>query len=100
MKKVIKMIDQYIEVTKTLAIQVVADEVADWITAKEDMEIGLEYVSKGDRYFFHEGELYTEADDVETLLGLAGYEVEYMLDDEYDTTDEGYYDVANMQWMK
>lgn len=100
MKKVIKMIDQYLEVTKSLAIQVVADEVADWIVAKEDMEIGLEYVAKGDRYFFHEGELYTEADDVETLLELAGYKVEYMLDDEYDATDEAYYDVANMQWLK
>ena len=100
MKKVIKMIDQYLEVTKTLAIQIIADEVADWITAKEDMEIGLEYVAKGDRYFFHEGELYTEADDVETLLGLAGYEVEWRDDlDDYDTADRGYYDAVNKQWM-
>lgn len=98
MKTVIKMIDQYLEVTKTLAIQVVADEVADWIVAKEDMEIGLEYVAKGDRYFFHEGELYTEADDVETLLGLAGYNIEYMLDDEYDTSDAPYYDATDRQW--
>ena len=98
MKKVIKMIDQYLEVTKTLAMQVVADEVADWIVAKEDMEIGLEYVSKGDRYFFYEDELYTEADDVETLLELAGYNIEYMLDDEYDTSDAPYYDATDRQW--
>lgn len=98
MKKVIKMIDQYLEVTKTLAMQIIADEVADWIVAKKDMEIGLEYVSKGDRYFFHEGELYTEADDVETLLGLAGYNIEYMLDDEYDTSDAPYYDATDRQW--
>lgn len=98
MKKVIKMIDQYLEVTKTLAIQVVADEVAEWITATEDVEIGMEYISKGDKFFFHEGELYTEADDVETLLGLAGYNIEYMLDDEYDTSDAPYYDATDRQW--
>ena len=100
MKKVIKVMGEYIEVTKKLAIQMIADYVADWITATEDLEIGLDYINKGDRYFIHDGELYTEEDDVETLLELAGYEVEYRDDlDEYDTTDEGYYDVANKQWM-
>lgn len=100
MKKVINIMGEYIEVTKQLAIQVVADEVAEWVTATEDVEIGLEYISKGDRFFFHEGELYTEADDVETLLELAGYKVEWRDDlDDYDTTDRGYYDAPNMQWM-
>lgn len=75
MKQVIRMIGEYVEVTKPLAIQVIADEVADWITAKEYIEVGLMCVDEGDRYFIHEGELYTEQDDPETLLELAGYKV-------------------------
>lgn len=97
MKKVINIMGEYIEVTKQLAIQVIADEVADWVTVKMDMD----YFSEGDRYFIHDGELYTEDDDAETLLEIAGYKVEWRDDlEDYDTTDRGYYDAPNMQWMK
>lgn len=97
MKKVIKMIGEYIEVTKPLAIQVVADEVADWIIATEDTE----YYNEGDRYFIHEGEIYTENDYEEDLLALAGYKVEWVddLDECDDTGDKPYYDKTQMQWM-
>ena len=96
MKKVVNIMGEYIEVTKPLAIQVVADEVADWVTVKMDMD----YFSEGDRYFIYDGELYTEDDDAETLLELAGYKVEWRDDlDDYDTADRGYYDAPNMQWM-
>lgn len=100
MKQVIRMIGEYVEVTKPLAIQVVADEVADWVTATEDLEIGLDYIDKGDRYFIHEGELYTEQDDPETLLELAGYKVMWIDDlDDHDDYDKPYYDKTQMQWM-
>ena len=99
-KKVVYIDGEYVEVSKSLAIQVIADEVADWVTVAEDTEIGLEFFGEGDSYFFYNGELYTENDDAETLLELAGYKVEYRDDlNDYDTSDIGYYDIANMQWM-
>lgn len=95
-KKVVYLDGEYVEVSKSLAIQVIADEVADWVTVRMDME----HFSEGDSYFIHDGVLYTEEDNEETLLGLAGYKVEYRDDlDKYDTSDIGYYDIANKQWM-
>lgn len=98
MKKVVKIDNNVFEVTKEFAVEVVEEQLADWIVAHADFSYGSNDVSKGERYvILADGSFYHEDDDPSDLVELAGFKVELL--EESGEGSEPYYDKEEMQWM-